>query len=182
MCVFLIAGPDDLGDAVQDIDLENAEDPEMKDAEVHDFDYQVGDGDNDEDDIPHDIDGWDFALSDSDVECGDDPILEKESKTNTKDPSQVATLRPEYVECKTLGLIVKPPNSTLGVHIGQKQWRSSYLGAKHYGRTWGTKRSPRKALLEVIKCILEDHCSTEPGDKFAKKQLTRVSKAWLESD
>ena len=154
----------------------------MNDGEAPDFNYQVGDGDDAEGEILHDIDGWDFAFSDSDGEGEDDQFHEKESKTNTKDPNQVATLRPEYIECKALGLIVKPPNSTLGVHVGQKQWRSSYLGAKHYGRTWGTNRSPRKALLEVIKCILEDHCGTEPGDKFAKKQLARVSKAWLESD
>ena len=73
---------------------------------------------------------------------------------------------------------MKPEGATLGVHPGGCVWRGSYPGSKHYGRTWGVNRTPKKALLQVLKLILEDHVSLNPKDKIAKTQLTRVTKAW----
>jgi hypothetical protein len=132
------------------------------------------------------LDGWDWALSDSETEneesndkaamgpkgVAEGPVVQR---------VRVAEQREEYIQCKDEGLLFKPQGSTLGVHPASQTWRASYCGSKHYGRSWGSMRSPRKALLEVIKLILEEHVSMNKGDKIAKGQLARVTKAWADA-
>ena len=159
--------------------------------EGEDFDYH-DDDDQNENQIPKDLDGWCWACSESesDLEEGDDKTC-KASKDDVQTANhhhdggtsgiqrmRVAETREEYIECKEAGLLFKPANSTLGVHPASCTWRASYCDSKHYGRTWGTNRSPKKALLEVLKLILEDHINLNKGDKIAKGQLARVTKAW----
>lgn len=147
--------------------------------------------------VPKDLDGWHWALSDSEsnAENATSKMIDKPDNTmdlshetelkekgdgdaSGKYRSRVAEQREEYLELKEAGLLLKPEGATLGVHPGGCVWRGSYPGSKHYGRTWGVNRTPKKALLQVLKLILEDHVSLNPKDKIAKTQLTRVTKAW----
>ena len=165
-----------------------------KNDDAGDFEYDEQEG---EDAIPHDLDGWHWALS-SDSENEGEPhvsdaknkgaseviVKGDEGKTPAADDVKtihrvrVAETRPEYIECAKDGLVMKPAGATLGVHPGSCTWRGSYPGSCHYGRSWGPKRSPKKALLEVLKLILEQHLNHHKSDKIAKGQLARVTKAW----
>lgn len=176
------ANPDDEGD--EDHDEKH---PAEKDFEINDS----------EDIIPQDLDGWHWAFSDSESEAENQDVHDKTAKKSTADTEhaeetqkgkasgiqrhRVAEEREEYIECLAAGLLIKPAGSTLGVHPGSCTWRASYPGSKHYGRSWGTNRTPKKALLEVLKLILQDHVNANKGDKLAKGQLARVTKAWTEA-
>ena len=187
-------GADEIADAVQD--FQEAEDnvdeeEKIRNQEWHDFDYdEAGEHHDDYDEavykIPKDLDCWDWALSDSETEdekTHDKAAIEPkgEADGHAVHRVRVAEQREEYIQCKEEGLLFKPQGSTLGVHPASQTWRASYCGSKHYGRSWGSMRSPRKALLEVIKLILEEHMSINKGDKIAKGQLARVTKAWTEA-
>lgn len=188
-----LVGLDALKDAIQDYDGsdEETEKPDDHAAAGHDFQY---DEDANEADIPHDLDGWHWAFSsDSESEHegqnvdtkgtndGNHCEVEKvdvDEKTAATSRTRIALQRPEYIECHAAGLLARPEGATLGVHPGSSTWRGSYPGSSHYGRSWGATRSPKKALLEIMKLILEDHLAIHKGDKLAKNQLSRVSKAW----
>lgn len=158
-------------------ELDQGQQDEHDDANAADWDYDEND-DDDENSIPKDLDAWDFASSDSEQECD-----AKNDDTKKDDGvAKAAKQRPEFIELKSLGLLDRPSGSTLGVHISACQWRGSYDGGKHHGRSWGTSRTPKKALLEVMVCILQEHVDGHPADKIAKGQLARVSKAWSQAD
>lgn len=183
-----IAGAADIEEAIQDVaePEDNVDEEEaLRNEGMHDFDYdEQGDADEASHFIPKDLDGWCWAFSDSECEA-EDSHEEKKEELHSQDAVahrvRVAEQREEYIQCKADGLLSRPAGSTLGVHPASRTWRSSYCGSKHYGRTWGTNRSPRKALLEVVKLILEDHVNLNKGDKIAKGQLARVTKAWNEA-
>ena len=189
-----------MADAIQDVgDDEDADDPEHQrkveeeDRYAHtykDFEFEGNREDKDIDDIPEDIDGWHWALSDSDGEHDDegaDVVADgpggggAAAGGNPAKRVRVAEQRPEYIECQAAGLLMKPAGSTLGVHPDGCVWRGSYLNSKHYGRTWGTNRSPKRALLEVMRLVLEMHCNANPSDKMAKSQLQRVKRACIDA-
>lgn len=174
----------------------------MQDRYVHkDFEIEMNDEAEGGDNIPQDIDGWHWALSDSDGEHDDEgagevvvggaPDALASAQDGTDAPGggggapvkrvRVAEQRPEYLECLAAGLLMKPAGSTLGVHPGGCVWRGSYQNSKHYGRTWGANRSPKKALLEVMRLVLEEHCNANPSDKMAKSQLQRVRRACVDA-
>ena len=174
-------GQQDIHDAIQDggnEDQDDHDEGEGNNQEEIDFEFEIKEGF-----IPKDLDGWHWAFSDSESE-GEENVKDTVDKGKPKDPEahaggtsghkiRVAESRPEYIELKAAGLVMKPEGATLGVFPGGSTWRGSYPGSKHYGRTWGPNRSPKKALLEVLKLILEDHVSLNPKDKIAKTQLTR---------
>lgn len=141
------------------------------------------------------MDGWHWAFSDSESEENEEDnsskhvdkswVLPGESESKetiaagaTKTKVRIAEKREEYLELQAEGLVLKPEGATLGVHPEAKVWRGSYPGSKHFGRCWGENRSPKKALLEILKLILEAHVAKQVKDKIAKAQLSRVTKAW----
>lgn len=157
---------------------------------LHDFDHE--NYDEKESTIPADLDGWHWAFSDSESDgeettCKvvDKEVHQGEAKGHGDAAGahklRVAETREEYLELKEAGLLLKPDGSTLGVHPAGCVWRGSYPGSKHYGRTWGPHRSPKKALLEVLMLIIQDHVNLHPKDTIAKGQLARVTKAWKEA-
>ena len=194
-----MSGKTDIDDAINDAD-EHADDADEHAADEehhvdHDFEFE---NENSEKTVPQDLDGWHWAFSETESEEETQKQCDKtckkaesqvESEPKGKDDEKsskisrvrVAELREEYIECQEAGLLIKPAGSTLGVHPGSCTWRASYPGSKHYGRTWGAHRSPKKALLEVIKLVLEDHINLNKNDKIAKGQLVRVTKAWNEA-
>eukprot|EP00435_Cladocopium_sp_Y103_P060213 s826_g22.t1 len=191
---------EDVGDAIQDGENNEGDEEKCEDqleCDAHDFEYLISEGDEKENEhhIPKDLDGWHWAFSDSesDEEGAMNEMIDKtgytmdlshetESKekgdAHVSGKNRVAEQRKEYLELKEAGLVLKPEGSTLGVHPGACVWRGSYPGSKHYGRTWGTNRTPKKALLEILKLIFEDHVKLNPKDKIAKSQLSRLTKAW----
>lgn len=184
-----IAGAAEIEDAIQDIcdPEENADEEEnLRNQGVHDFEYDENEADDENiHSIPKDLDGWNWAASESESET--ENVEDKKSKAEVSAEDgivqrvRVAEQREEYIQRKDEGLLSRPSGSTLGVHPASRTWRASYCGSKHYGRTWGSNRSPRKALLEVLKLILEDHMNLHKSDKIAKGQLARVTKAWNEA-
>ena len=192
-----VPGNPDIDDAIAYAG--NADDADEHDGEEHhvDNDFELENEDT-ENSIPQDLDGWHWAFSETESEEETQGQVDKtckkaesqgesEPKGKIDEPSskisrvRVAELREEYIQCQAAGLLIKPAGSTLGVHPGSCTWRASYPGSKHYGRTWGSHRSPKKALLEVIKLVLEDHVNLNKSDKIAKGQLVRVTQAWKES-
>ena len=192
-----MSGKTDIDDAINDIG--NADDADEHADEEHHVDHDFEfENENSEKTIPQDLDGWHWAFSETESEEETQKQCDKtckkaesqvESEPKGKDDEKsskisrvrVAELREEYIECQEAGLLIKPAGSTLGVHPGSCTWRASYPGSKRYGRTWGAHRSPKKALLEVIKLVLEDHINLNKNDKIAKGQLVRVTKAWNEA-
>lgn len=197
-CIANHPGIAEIKDAIQDqCDGEDSDHEQCEDQD-HAKDFEIEDTDEA---IPQDLDGWHWAFSDdeSDEEHpGDDDKDGKHTSIKADDQNEmeasdaphgasgvhrvrVAELRPEYIECRDDMLLVKPVGATLGVHPVSRTWRGSYPGSMHYGRTWGSTRSAKKALLEVMKLILEDHLKQMKGDKLVKAQLARVTKAWTEA-
>ena len=185
-------GKQDVECAIQD---QGGEENQNEDEAEHPDDapdFEIDD--EDESAIPTDLDGWHWAFSDSEEEQedvkhhtdADETHHDKHPDDNVEGTKgthrvRIAEQREEYIQCEKEGLLFKPDGSTLGVHPGNRVWRASYPGSKHFGRSWGGGRSPKKALLEVIKLVLEEHMSKHPTDKIAKGQLARVSKAWNEA-
>lgn len=182
-----IAGAQDIEDAIQDIcepEDDVNEEEIIRNQGRHDFEYDENEADDEAIySIPKDLTGWDWASeSESETEkVGDESKADVSTKDGVLQRVRVAELRDEYIQCKNEGLLFRPNGSTLGVRPASRTWRASYCGSKHYGRTWGSNRSPRKALLEVLKLILEDHVNLNKSDKIAKGQLARVTKAWNEA-
>ena len=201
--ILHIAGQTEISDALNDYvepDMEVDDEDQLRNQNCHDFDYDENAGeDNDEKAIaamPKDLDGWSWALSDteSETEEGNDQTINKDDAGDTAAKevknaetgknahrTRAAELRPEYIECKESGLLFRPEGSTLGVHPAANMWRGSYKGSTHHGRSWGPNRTPKKALLEILKIILEEHVDENKNDKIAKGQLMRVTKAWNEA-
>ena len=193
-CLYsTIVGDDEIADAVQDYGDADDDFDDGENQECHDFEYDEHDEQHDHDDeaiykIPKDLDSWEWAISDSETEDEQDP---DKAAMEPKDVGEghgrgihrvrVAEQREEHIQCKEEGLLFKPEGSTLGVHPASQTWRASYCGSTHYGRSWGSIRSPRKALLEVLKLILEEHVNKNKSDKIAKGQLARVTKAWADA-
>ena len=188
-----MSGQKELDDAIADQGHpQDVEEPDEPDEDHVDHDFEI-ENDESEKTPPKDLDGWHWAFSETESEeetketcdktCkeSESPKGEDEETSKIITRVHVAESREEYIECQEAGLLIKPAGSTLGVHPGSCTWRASYPGSKHYGRSWGTHRSPKKALLEVIKLVLEDHINANKHDKIAKGQLVRVTKAWNEA-
>ena len=83
--------------------------------------------------------------------------------------------RPEFIELEQAGLTERPAGCSVGVHPAAKQWRAYSEDSVYYGRSWGENRTPRQALLRVLELMLEAHCAKHKHDRFARKQLQRVT-------
>ena len=132
------------------------------------------DFDGDEAPADKDLDGWDFAHSES------------ESDENDAEPhapvSDLAKHRPEYKELAALGLAERPRARSIGVHMANSMWRAGTPTSPCYGRSWGpsTGRSAKQALIRVLILMWGHYCDENPGNKLAHKLLSRLSKLWAD--
>eukprot|EP00435_Cladocopium_sp_Y103_P064784 s286_g26.t1 len=125
------------------------------------------------------LDEFLFHDSDEDDEGGDG--ADGEGKPGPKHRVRAAEERPEFIELKNQGLTLRPANTSIGVHPGAQVWRGYCTDSTYYGRSWGgsTGRSPKQALLLVLRLVLGEHCKVHPTDHFARKQRDRVHDACL---
>ena len=125
------------------------------------------------------IDEFYFHDSDEDDNGGDG--ADDGAKHVSKHRVPVAEERPEFIELKNKGLTLRPENTSIGVHPGAQVWRGYCTDSTYYGRSWGgsTGRTPKQALLLVLRLVLGEHCKVHPTDHFARKQRDRVHAACL---
>lgn len=85
----------------------------------------------------------------------------------------------EYLRLRDMGLSVRPPGCSLGIHPGSCVWRSATSGSIHFSRSYGAARTSWQALLRVMELMLESYVaenSSCSGLKLVKNQLHRIRK------
>ena len=132
------------------------------------------------------IEDENLHMDDADVTWFNDTEDESESDddTGTAPAEHVSRVRalesqPEYVRLKELGLSIRPPGCSLGIHPGAGVWRSSAGASSHFGRSYPHARTSWQALLRVMELCLEAYLEQNSGvhdSKMVKHQLSRIRK------